>query len=99
MNTTPNLPMPGSRTGGVRRGAGRAVTDDEVLSNARLYTPADAARLLAVPESWLRRKAGRRQIPCTFVGKHLRFSAANIAEITDTGAQTVRLSRRGRSAA
>jgi excisionase family DNA binding protein len=59
-----------------------------------LYTPAEAAAQLAVPESWLRRKAGRRLIPCTFVGKHLRFSAANLAEIADTGSQPVRLGRR-----
>ncbi|MDZ5446893.1 helix-turn-helix domain-containing protein [Micromonospora sp. 4G57] len=45
----------------------------------RLYTPAEAAALLRVPESWLRRRAGRRQIPRTFLGKHLRFSAADLA--------------------
>lgn len=59
-----------------------------------LYTPADAAELLAVPESWLRRKAGRRLIPCTFVGKHLRFSTADLAAITTAGAQPVLQPRR-----
>jgi excisionase family DNA binding protein len=59
-----------------------------------LYTPADAAELLAVPESWLRRKAGRRLIPCTFVGKHLRFSTADLAAITATGAQPALQPRR-----
>jgi hypothetical protein len=29
---------------------------------------------MAVRESWLRRKAAARAIPCTFLGKHLRFS-------------------------
>jgi hypothetical protein len=29
-----------------------------------LYTPAEAAVLLRVRESWLRRKAGARVIPC-----------------------------------
>lgn len=47
----------------------------------RLYTPAEAAALLRVPESWLRRRAGRRQIPRTFLGKHLRFSAADLVAI------------------
>ena len=65
----------------------------------RLYTPAQAAEALAVRESWLRRKAGRRLIPCTFVGKHLRFSLANLAEIADNGSQAVRLPRRGGRAA
>jgi excisionase family DNA binding protein len=52
-----------------------------------LCTPAEAAQLLAVPESWLRRKAAARVIPCTFLGKHLRFSAADLAAITRAGAQ------------
>jgi excisionase family DNA binding protein len=46
-----------------------------------LYTPAEAAAQLRVRESWLRRKAAARQIPCTFLGKHLRFSAADLATI------------------
>jgi excisionase family DNA binding protein len=54
-----------------------------------LYTPAQAAALLAVKESWLRRKAGQRAIPCTFVGKHLRFSAHDLRAITALGAQPV----------
>lgn len=58
-------------------------------SGRLLYTPGAAAELLAVPESWLRRKAGRRLIPCTFLGKHLRFSAADLAEITAAGSQSV----------
>jgi excisionase family DNA binding protein len=49
--------------------AGAPATEDDIV----LYTPAQAAALLAVKESWLRRKAGQRAIPCTFVGKHLRF--------------------------
>lgn len=59
-----------------------------------LYTPGAAAELLAVPESWLRRKAGRRLIPCTFVGKHLRFSTADLAAITTAGARPVLQPRR-----
>ncbi|MEW2427819.1 helix-turn-helix domain-containing protein [Micromonospora sp. NPDC047644] len=66
----------------------------------RLYTPAEAAARLRVPESWLRRRAGRRQIPCTFLGKHLRFSAADLAAIiaaaaqVPTGRRTTRRHRR-----
>ena len=55
-----------------------------------LCTPAEAAQLLAIPESWLRRKAAARVIPCTFLGKHLRFSAADLAAITSAGAQSPR---------
>ncbi|MEV1333917.1 hypothetical protein AB0J20_30565 [Micromonospora costi] len=46
-----------------------------------LYAPAEAAARLRVPESWLRRRAGRRLIPCTFLDKHLRFSATDLAGI------------------
>jgi len=46
-----------------------------------LFTPAQAAGLLQVPESWLRRRAAQRQVPCTFLGKHLRFSRANLDQI------------------
>ncbi len=52
-----------------------------------LYTPAEAAARLRVSESWLRRRAGRRQIPCTFLGKHLRFSDADLAAIIAAAAQ------------
>lgn len=55
-----------------------------------LFSPAEAAALLAVPESWLRRKAGRRLIPCTFLGKHLRFSTADLTAIADRAAQPPR---------
>lgn len=58
------------------------------------YTPAEAADMLKVPESWLRRKAGRRLIPCTFLGKHLRFSSNDIAAIAAAGAQPARQPRR-----
>jgi excisionase family DNA binding protein len=46
-----------------------------------LYTPAEAAEQLRIRESWLRRKASARQVPCTFLGKHLRFSTADLAAI------------------
>jgi hypothetical protein len=39
-----------------------------------LYTPGEAAQPLKVRESWLRKKAAARLVPCTFLGKHLRFS-------------------------
>jgi excisionase family DNA binding protein len=62
-----------------------------------LYTPPEAAVLLRVRESWLRRKAAARQVPCTFLGKHLRFSAADLAAIVAQAGQapTGRRPRRG----
>ena len=39
-----------------------------------LHAAAEVAGILKVRESWLKTKASARLIPCTFVGKHLRFS-------------------------
>ena len=54
-------------------------------SDRLLYTPAAAAERLTVGESWLRRKAGQRLIPCTFVGKHLRFTEDDLRAIVAAG--------------
>ena len=53
----------------------------------QLHTVAEAAAILKVRESWLKTKAAARLIPCTFVGKHLRFSDGDIAEIMKAGAR------------
>ena len=42
--------------------------------------------MLAVRESWLRRRATARAVPCTFLGKHLRFSHADLVAIAQAGA-------------
>jgi hypothetical protein len=42
---------------------------------------AEAAQRLRVRESWLRKKAAARQVPCTFLGKHLRFCPADLVTI------------------
>jgi excisionase family DNA binding protein len=57
------------------------------MTAPQLYTPAEAAEMLKVPESWLRKKAAARTVPCTFVGKHLRFSAGDIEKIITAGAR------------
>src|SRR5687768_652395 len=59
-------------TDGFRPVAGQVAGDAAPL----LFTPSQAAQLLQVRESWLRRRAARRLVPCTFLGKHLRFSRA-----------------------
>ncbi|WP_199730423.1 hypothetical protein [Amycolatopsis panacis] len=52
-----------------------------------LFTPAQAANLLQVPESWLRRRAARRLVPSTFLGKHLRFAPTNLHQIITDAAR------------
>jgi hypothetical protein len=53
----------------------------------QLHTAAEAAGILKVRESWLRTKAAARLLPCTFIGKHLRFSDDDIEEIMKAGAR------------
>lgn len=59
-----------------------------------LYTADQAAALLQVRPSWLRRKAAARAVPCRYLGKHLRFSRADIHAIADASAQPPRQRRR-----
>lgn len=47
----------------------------------QLYTPDEAAALLRLRPSWLKRKASGRAIPCRFLGKHLRFSRSDLETI------------------
>jgi excisionase family DNA binding protein len=71
--------------------SGRPAADGDAL----LYTPAEAAQRLRVRESWLRKKAAARQVPCTFLGKHLRFSPADLAAIVAASVRPA-TGRRGR---
>jgi hypothetical protein len=52
-----------------------------------LYTPAEAARMLAVPESWLRRRVTAHLATHTVLGKHLRFSHADLVAIATAAAR------------
>lgn len=58
-----------------------------------LFTPEEAAELLGIKPSWLRRKAAARAVPCTFIGKHLRFSRADLDAILAAGEQPSRSRR------
>lgn len=69
------------------------------MNIVRLHTPAEAAEILSVPESWLRKKAAARVIPCTFVGKHLRFSDTDLAQIIESGARQPRTAQHRRPGA
>ena len=51
-----------------------------------LYTAAQAAVMLQVRPSWIRRKAAARTIPCRYLGKHLRFTHDDIIAITTLSA-------------
>ncbi len=42
-----------------------------------------AAERLNIPESWLREKVAKRQVPHTRFGKHVRFTEADLAAIIE----------------
>jgi hypothetical protein len=97
-----SLPRPRSH-----RGITRPSTEDAISTSVQkpllagvggiepvLYTPEQAAALLQVRPSWLRRKAAARAVPCRFVGKHLRFSHADINAIAEASATSPRQTRR-----
>lgn len=54
---------------------------------ARLLTPPEVADLLGVSEAWLRRQAAGRLIPCTRLGRQLRFTPGQVDAIVQTAAQ------------
>lgn len=60
------------------------------MTEVLLLTPAQAAEVLQVRESWLRRRAAERRVPCCFVGKHLRFSRADLEAIVAEGVRPPR---------
>lgn len=55
-------------------------------SEPLLYTATQAAAMLQVRPSWIRRKATARTIPCRYLGKHLRFTHDDIIAITTLSA-------------
>ncbi len=60
----------------------------------RLLTIAEAVRLLAVPESWLRERVRLRRVPHRRLGKHVRFTSRDLEEIVERAAQREVASRR-----
>ncbi|HEX7353854.1 MAG TPA: helix-turn-helix domain-containing protein [Mycobacteriales bacterium] len=53
-----------------------------------MYTIAEAARLLRVPEGWLRKKVTAGAVTHTRLGKHVRFTADHLRQIITAGEQT-----------
>lgn len=73
---------------------------------SRLLTVQQAAAQLNVPVSWLRGRVANRAVACTRLGRHVRFTQAQLAAIVaaaeqprtdDPPAGLTRRSRRGRT--
>lgn len=50
-----------------------------------VFTIIEAARLLRVPEGWLRKKVTAGLVPHTRLGKHVGFTAGHLAQILADG--------------
>jgi excisionase family DNA binding protein len=50
-----------------------------------LLTVDEAAPILNVPVTWLRKAATDRNFPCTRVGRYVRFTEEDLAEIVARG--------------
>ncbi|GLY21656.1 helix-turn-helix domain-containing protein [Micromonospora sp. NBRC 101691] len=59
-----------------------------------LMDDADLARRLKVPTSWVLDKAKAGQIPCTFIGRHRRYTEAHYQWIVSAGERPARNGRR-----
>ena len=54
-----------------------------------LFTIREAARLLSVPEGWLRKRVSARGVPHTRLGKHVRFTADQLDQLVALGESPV----------
>jgi excisionase family DNA binding protein len=64
----------------------------------RLMTTEEAADFLCVSYSWLKKAAQRREVPCTHIGRAVRFSRTQVEEIVAAGEQPTIQAQRGTSA-
>jgi excisionase family DNA binding protein len=58
-------------------------------AGGQLLTPADVAELLSVSEAWIRRQAAAHLVPCTRLGRQVRFTAEQVQQIVNGAAQPV----------
>lgn len=65
----------------------------------RLMTDEQLAERLQVPVSWVQEKAKAGQIPCTFIGKHRRFTEKHFQQIVAAGERQPRATRKRPAAA
>ncbi|MFI6986110.1 helix-turn-helix domain-containing protein [Embleya sp. NPDC050154] len=56
-------------------------TDLNDLNDLHLYEVDEVVRMTKLPRTWLTRRAGEKRIPCSYLGKYLRFSADDIREL------------------
>jgi excisionase family DNA binding protein len=63
------------------------VRTGEVGSGPVLLTLEEAAEILSVPVSWLRKRVANHALPCTRLGRHIRFTREQVAGIVEAAAE------------
>jgi excisionase family DNA binding protein len=63
-----------------------------------LLTTEEAAELLNVSYSWMKKAAQRGDVPCTRIGRGVRFSPAHLQAIVEAGERQGMSARRRSSA-
>lgn len=63
----------------------------ETTHEPTLLTLEQAARLLAVPTSWLKQRVSAREIACTRLGRHIRFTRDQVDALIAACEQPVAL--------
>lgn len=63
----------------------------ETTQEPRLLTLDQAAGLLAVPASWLKQRVAAREIACTRLGRHIRFTQDQVDALIAACEQPVAL--------
>jgi excisionase family DNA binding protein len=62
-------------------------------------TTREAAAKLSISYEWLKKRAQRREVPCVRLGRQVRFTTENLAEIVKAGTQEPALVHGGRGSA
>ena len=57
------------------------------MEDLELITKDELAALIRVPKSWVDEAVTARRIPFTRLGRHIRFSRDNVAEIHKQGSE------------
>ncbi|MFJ9174909.1 helix-turn-helix domain-containing protein [Streptomyces sp. NPDC102360] len=87
----PATPAPSARQPAATPAAGMPAPGEPADPEAlRLLTADQAADLLQIPASWLRKKAAAGLIHHTRIGRHLRFSASDLQHLIHHGHRAVR---------
>lgn len=66
-----------------------SVRSENTADEQHLFTIAQAASYLNVPQRWVAEAVRTRRVRCTRIGKHVRFRPEHLEELIEAGEQPV----------